>query len=203
MPSVPHNNTVSTELDAINTMLSVIGEAPVNSLMGALPADVAVARNTLQETSREVQLEGWHFNSEDDFPLTPQADGTITLPPGVFRVTLQEPDSRDVIIRGRKLYDRSGHTFKFQEEIRGIIYRLLTFEELPEAFRWYVTIRAARKFQDRAVGSGDLHSFSGMDEANARVLAEREDTETARPSMAKGQASTFISGWTVGQTLTR
>ena len=63
---------VSTELDAVNAMQSGIGEAPVNSLTaGQLPADVAVAVNTLREIIREVQLESWHFNTEDDYAHNP------------------------------------------------------------------------------------------------------------------------------------
>ena len=196
-------NTASTELDAINTMLSVIGEAPVNSLQGQLPTDVSMAQNTLEEVVREIQLEGWHFNSEDNYPLLVSEDGYIWLTPVIFRVTLADPDGRDVVVRGGKLYDRSAHSFIFDSDFEATIHQLLTYDEMPEAFRWYATVRAARKFQDRAVGSGELHGFTQEDEFQARMLAEREDTAVARPSMAKGKATTFISGWTVDQTLQR
>ena len=201
MPSV--HNTVSTELDAINTMLSVIGERPINSLADPLPADVAMAVTTLRETTREVQLKGWHFNSEQNFPLARNIKGEIPLPAAVFRVTLTDPDSKDVVQRGPRLYDRSNHTYIFTEDVEATIYALLAFDEMPEAFRWYVTVRSARKFQDRAVGSGDLHTFSGQDELDALVTAKQEDTETARPSTAKTEATTFISGWTPAMTLRR
>lgn len=197
------HNVASTALDAVNIMLSVIGEAPVNSLQGALPSDVAVALNLLQETNKEVQLEGWHCNSEPNYPLEPSADGCIHLSPSVFRITLEDPDSRDVVQRGTRLYDRINHTFIFTEAITATVHRLLAYEEMPESFRWLITIRAARKFQDRVVGSPEQHTFTREDEAAARILAVREDTLLARPSVAKGQATTFISGWTVGQTLRR
>ena len=54
----------TTELEAVNTMLSMIGEAPVNSLTGTLPLDATIAKNTLTEISREVQAAGWHYNTE-------------------------------------------------------------------------------------------------------------------------------------------
>lgn len=201
MPSV--RNAVSTELDAINTMLSAIGEAPINSLLGALPADVAVAVNTLQETSREVQLEGWHFNTEEDFPLLPGRDGRISLAPTIVRVWKEDPDGEDIVQRGQLLYDRKNHTYQFESEVRAFILSLLPFDAMPEAFRWYVTLRAARRFQDRTVGSGDQHTFTQQDEHHARVTAEREDTKLARPSMAKGEAVSFLDGWSVGGTLRR
>ena len=201
MPST--YNSVSTELDAINTMLATIGETPVNTLQGPLPVDVAIARNTLAETTREVQLEGWHFNSEEDFPLQVTGDGFIRLPPTVFRVTLSDPDSRDIVQRGSRLYDRAAHTFTFTEDINATVFRILAYEEMPEAFRWYVTVSAARKFQDRVVGSGELHGFNQVDESKARALAEREDMECSRPSLAKGRATSFISGWNVANVLAR
>lgn len=194
---------VSTELDAVNTMLSAIGEAPVNTLSGQLPADVAVAMNTLREAIREVQLDGWHFNTEDDYPLLPNQDAEIILPLGVVRVSLQDPDQRDVIVRGKRLYDRTNHTFKFSETIRATVSMILAFDELPEAFRWYSTVRAARKFQDRTVGADSLHMFHANDEAEARITAVREDMEIGRHSLVKGQAFTFLSGWRVGDTLRR
>ena len=195
---------VSTELDAINTMLSVIGEAPVNTLTGTLPADVALAYNTLEEVTREVQLTGWHFNTEENYPLLPKpGSGEIHLPANVVEVTLIDPDSRDIVQRGRKLYDRANHTYKFTETVEASILSVLPFDELPEVFRWYVTVRASRKFQDKAVGSSEQHGYTAEDERHARAGAVASDMQCARPSAAKGNAASFISGWTVGKVLER
>ena len=56
MPLHETVHLVSTELDAVNAMLSGLGEAPVNSPAGQLPADVAVTANTLKEILWEIQL---------------------------------------------------------------------------------------------------------------------------------------------------
>ena len=55
--------TPTTELQAVNTMLSTIGEAPVNSITGTTTVDVSVAKNILDETSMSVQSQGWNFNT--------------------------------------------------------------------------------------------------------------------------------------------
>ena len=55
--------TPTTELQAVNQMLSVIGEAPVNSITGTVTTDVSVAKNILDETSMSVQSMGWNFNT--------------------------------------------------------------------------------------------------------------------------------------------
>ena len=60
----------TTELESINIMLAAIGEAPVNSLTGTLPVDVKIAQETLTEVNKEVQSEGWAFNTEIDVTLT-------------------------------------------------------------------------------------------------------------------------------------
>ena len=54
----------TTELEAINIMLAAIGEAPINKLTDTLPVDARLAQSTLTEVSKEVQSEGWSFNTE-------------------------------------------------------------------------------------------------------------------------------------------
>jgi hypothetical protein len=56
--------TSMTELEAVNVLLTTIGEAPVNTLTGNQVTDVTVAKQVLLEISREIQSQGWHFNTE-------------------------------------------------------------------------------------------------------------------------------------------
>ena len=53
----------TTKLDAVNTMLSAIGEAPVNSLSSGL-IEAEIAETILDTVNTEVQSMGWHFNTE-------------------------------------------------------------------------------------------------------------------------------------------
>ena len=59
---------VSTELDAVNQILSSVGQAPVTTLDLQNP-EVAIVVNTIREISRQVQLEGWTFNTERNYKL--------------------------------------------------------------------------------------------------------------------------------------
>ena len=70
----------TTELEAINTMLSTIGESPVNTVEDTGNVDVVIARQILQTASREVQARGWHFNTEINYTITPDSDGYLVLP---------------------------------------------------------------------------------------------------------------------------
>ena len=46
--------TRTTELEAVNTILSTIGEAPLSTLTGSLPVDGTMAKSVLNEINREV-----------------------------------------------------------------------------------------------------------------------------------------------------
>ena len=63
---------LSTQLQAVNTMLGYIGEAPVNSISNTaeLPVSAANAVSILDETSKEVQSSGWHFNTEREITVS-------------------------------------------------------------------------------------------------------------------------------------
>ena len=60
----------TTQLEAVNIMLHVISEAPVNSLTGTLPLDASLAKSTLEEINREVQSAGWVFNERYKYILS-------------------------------------------------------------------------------------------------------------------------------------
>lgn len=164
-----------TELEAVNVMLSVIGEAPINTLTGAATVDVIQAKAILSQISREVQTAGWHFNSEKEYPLVPDINQEITLATNMVRVDADQYPELDVVQRGLRLYNRKDHTFKFEKTVKAEVVFLLSFEEIPQVARQFIVIRAARIFQDRMVGSDVLHSFTAADEQKA--LADLKDAE--------------------------
>ena len=72
--------TSMTELEAVNVLLTTIGETPVNTLTGNQVTDVTIAKQVLNEISREVQAQGWHFNTEDGVELMPNEFKKILVP---------------------------------------------------------------------------------------------------------------------------
>ena len=176
-------NASTTNLEAVNTMLHTISEAPVNSLTGTLPLDASLAKNTLSEINREVQSAGWKFNSRYDYTLSLDTDSKIPLAANIMRVDLDinkySPGTYDVIKQGDFLFNKVENTFIFDKALDANVVLYLNFTDLPENARRYITIRASRIFQDRTIGGSSLHKFSAVDEANALAILKQEEAQTA------------------------
>ena len=175
-----------SHLAAVNTMLSAIGETPTtqNTLdgVGGYSADVTMAKQILDEVNKEVQGQGWHFNTEYDVPLVPDGgDKHIVLGTNIARVDL-EPENQnglDVIVKWTsaeyRLYDKKKRTYEFGNTVKATVVYFYEFIGLPHAAQHYITIKAARVFQDRMVGSQLHHKYYATDEY--RALADLKDWE--------------------------
>lgn len=183
--------TPSTELDAVNVCLSVIGESPINTLVGSQNALAASAQGIIREISRRVQSEGWAFNREDNVELAPNTNGYIIVPLGTLRV---DADDVDVVQRGPRLYNRAEHTFVFTEPVRVSITYGFSFDDLPQAAKDYIAIRAARTMHARTLGSSTIASLTVQDEEAARVVLLQYEEETNDSSMLDGFSTFRPSG---------
>jgi len=181
----------TTELESINIMLAAIGEAPVNSLTGTLPVDVKLAQSTLNETNKEVQSEGWSFNTEIDVTLTRDASNNVNLSTDVLRVdpNIHQHTSIDAIQRGLKLYDRLNNKYEFTEDLICTVVYFRSFDEIPEPARRYVTIKAARIFVDRLVSDDGLRTYTQQDEVRARAILMETDLSNADHNLLRGDPS--------------
>jgi hypothetical protein len=170
--------TPTTKLEAVNIMLSTIGESPVNSLSSGL-VDAEMAETILNSINRAVQSEGWNFNREQNFKMGPTLDGEIVIPNNTLRAdaTLR-PDSKDLVQRGQKMYDKKNHTFKIDRDVQLDLVVQLEFEDLPEVARRYIAIKSSRIFQDRVVGSDTLHGFNQQDEAQCYFELKEFESDT-------------------------
>jgi len=171
--------TVTTKLEAINVMLTAIGESPVNTITSSTTTDVSIAIQILDNVSREVQSVGWHFNTDTNYLLAKNSSNQIVLPSNSLRVDNSNKDADlDLVERGRKLWDRENHTYTITKDIRVNITWFLEFTELPETARRYITIRAARIFQDRMLASETLHAFHQVDELSALSALKEHEGDT-------------------------
>ena len=170
--------TPTTTLAAVNSMLSTIGEAPVNSLQSGL-VDAETAETILNEVSRSVQAYGWNFNSEPDYSVPADTSGNVILPTEILRADLAQSETKyrsskeEYVQRGSKMYDKVKHSFNIGKTLKLDVVVLLDFEDCPEVARRYITVKAARIFQERVVGSDSLSGMNRSDEQEA-LFALRE-----------------------------
>ena len=192
------NLSPTSELEAVNQMLAIIGESPVNSLENSGVTDANVAHALLSYCSREAQIVGWHWNTEKNFPLTPNQEGNLMLPFNTLKVdTSGNSAGLDLVQRGNRLYDRVNHTFQFKNGVVTVeLVLCLPFDQMPEAARAYVTIRAARQFQERVMGSATTQSFNAQDEYRAMAVLRDAEAETADHNILTGN-------WSVARVLAR
>ena len=80
------------ELPAVNQILSSVGQAPVTTLDQTNP-DVAIAYDTLLQVSREVQSEGWTFNTELEYEDTTDSNKEYVIPNNMLQVDLSHSDN--------------------------------------------------------------------------------------------------------------
>lgn len=164
----------TTELEAVNAILASVGESPVTSLDGDF-VDAELAQNLLTQVSRQTQAHGWSFNTEEEYPLAPNGEGKIILPSNTLKVKVV--GSPEYVMRGSKLYNKAERTDVFTEAVEATIVFALPYEELPEALRQFLFMRAGRRFQDRLEGDQVLNRFYQADELAAWATFQNHEAE--------------------------
>lgn len=174
--------TPTTELEAINRMLAVIGESPVNSSQVSGNLDANDAQTLIRSVSRELQSKGWAWNREEDYKLVPDSNGYIPLPTNLLKLEIVEHNTggAEPVVRGSRLYDPVNHTYVFTQSVRARLTVGLNFDELPEPVRQYVYTLAGHLFQSEKVGSPTIGQFTADRVKQAKVALLTDETEAAQ-----------------------
>lgn len=155
---------MSRELEILNAMLAVNGEAPVSSVSSNDPSAIQ-ARNVLNRVSTKIQARGWWFNTER-FTLSPLAGtGEIVLPSNTLSVDPVNTYS-PLVQRGKRLYDRENNTYSIGTEVVVDIILKLDIDDLPSLVADYL--------MDKAVGEYYVDDDGDMDKARAVQQREAE-----------------------------
>ena len=180
--------TPTTELEAVNELLAVIGESPVSTLSNDGFVDAVIAKDVLRRVSREVQSRGWSFNTLDDYPLLPDGSGQINLPANTlgYDQSARYDWQYNTIQRGTRVFDKKSKSFHFNEGITGSLKLFIGFDELPEPARNYITIRASRQFQRRMMGSDTLEALTQEEETRALIELTTHDGDVNDYTMLSG-----------------
>ena len=172
----PPANPSIEQLAAVNELLQSIGQAPVSTLDTSNP-DVSIAWNTLVSTSRDVQAEGWTFNTEEHIQANRSAaadtENFILLAVNELQVELEDNLAnmhhfgvlRQTADGQRFLYDKEQHSDTWDYDPYVKKKYLFDWDVLPVPIQMYIVAKAAVQFSARVTG----------DTGQYRMLKDRED----------------------------
>ncbi len=177
-----------TELSAVNSILGAIGQSPVSTLgdystvtdsngntstiHSYANPEVSFIYNILNEVNKDVQNEGWHFNTEYHIATEPDANGHITIPNNALRYDINDgfkDRSQDVVVRNGRLYDLVNHTDVFTKTLYLDLVTLYQFNDLPNPFQRYITYRASVRAATQLVANPQLAQLLKEDEFKSRA----------------------------------
>ena len=176
--------STETELSSVNSILGAIGQSPVSRIYQRLePRDkdtqlvyvnpeIAFVHTLLMDVNTDVQTEGWIFNTEYNFEMLPKDDGEIGIPPNVIRLDKSEGQTYrdcDPVKRGKRLYDRYRHSYKFDRPVKLDFVFLLDYEDIPTVFQRLITLRASGRAATQLISNPQLAQMLATQEAQARA----------------------------------
>lgn len=149
--------TALTELDAVNDIISVIGESPVNTLENITNVDAMTALQILRQVSRSEQSRGWSFNTIKNYTLNPDMEsGRILWHDNYLYL---KGEGMKLVRNGDYIMDIASGTRDFENPVQCEVILLIPFEDLPEAMRTYIIALATFKFQSRFFGDAQLNEI--------------------------------------------
>ena len=172
-----------TKLDAVNLMLASIGQSPLNTISGSIPKEGTKAVLALDGALREVLTQGWSFNSDRNYTLSPSS-GKIIVPAGA--AWLDPTSGENFTMRwdtaataGLKVYDNANQSFSgFENDVKFDIIWFFEYEQVPQHVRQYVVNKAARKFQAGLMASQILYEFTREMETESYATFRRLELRT-------------------------
>ncbi len=168
-----------TELSAVNSILSSIGQSPITTLNFTNP-EISLIHNLLMECNKDVQNEGWHFNQEEHLEIPRDSNGEYIIPTDYLRMDIHDGQvdrNRDVVVRNGKLYDNVLHTSVFTKNFYFDITRLYAFVDVPPVIQRYIISCASVRAATQLVSNSDLVKLLNINKTEARAAATEYDCE--------------------------
>lgn len=190
--------------DAINKVLRVIGEQPIDnetSYTELLEAEEAYT--TINEITDEILSDGWVFNSETNRPYLPDYDGYIVIPENVLKI---DPTSTadNFIRKDGKLYNKDNKDYIFTDAVACDVVLSIPFDDIPPVFQAYITAKASSEVYLRLVGDLNVYQLltRNAQEAYLKCLLYEEeagdynifDDSSVSRALTRGSNPTGIRG---------
>lgn len=179
-----------TELEVVNSVLSVAGDSPVSSLADTY-GPVAIIREMINNVSRDIQSEQYWFNTEYAVELEPSVLTSKTILP--FNILRFEPEDTKYVARGLTVYDREGRTTIIEEIITADISLQLTFDELPQVVRKYIQTRCRIQYNNEYFGETAFKQDLAVELNVAKANLDKENIENEDINMFNSARATNIA----------
>jgi len=174
-----------TELSSVNSILGIIGQAPITTLDFTNP-EISFTYQQLGESSKDIQNEGWVFNTELHYPLERNSDKKIPIPKNMLRVDLSDGQVArfyNPVKRNGFLYDKVNHTYTWENDISADIVWYFEFEDMPSVFKRYATYKAGTRAATQMVGNPQLVQLLAAQELQARSACMEYECNQGNYSM--------------------
>lgn len=176
---------LSSELEVVNSVLSVTGDAPVQSLDDTYQP-VYIIRDMINTESRRLQTEGFWFNTERGVELTTnQVTGTINVP---FNILKFEPSDNRYVLRGSEVYDKTERTNLITGPITADLYLMMTFEQLPQSAREYLRTLCRIRYNNEYFGEQSIKGDLQVDFQRAKTELDKEHIDNEQINIFEAQA---------------
>ena len=163
-----------TELEVVNSVLSVAGDNPVQSLDDEYQP-VFIIKQMINDVSRDMQTKKYWFNTEYEVELeSNNITDKITLP---FNILHFEPQDTRYVARGLTVYDRQERTSTITDSITADICVMLEFNELPQPARKYIQAMCRKQYNDEYFGEDSLRATLERDVSLAKMELDRAHME--------------------------
>lgn len=170
----------TTKLEAINQLLSVIGERKINSLTN-LPIDAALADSILDEVAVQVQAGDMFFNTDPEVTLARDVNNEIPLSGNVIRINPHKqehyPDLPTMRTGQYKLYNKYTQDYTFSKDVVADVTYFIDWVDLPQPVRSYIIARSSRLLNDRTLDSQSLRQALVFNESLTRQEMLSWDSE--------------------------
>lgn len=161
---------------AVNSVLSSIGDAPVDNFEDSENVNVLMAVSELEDAIEEVQGGGFSFNLLESYTLTPDSNlNKIPWSPLYLRV--QSADGSQLFIqRDGYLYDVVAQTSTFTSSITATVILRLPLASMPLPAQTYIKYLAGERFAEKALG--DPNTVQAAQGKTAKAWNDLQHYET-------------------------
>jgi hypothetical protein len=176
---------IISELEAMNQILSVTGDAPVSSTSSTYE-QAQIAKRILNQVSQEEQAKGWWFNEVDDVSLSVDGSGYVNLPADTIRCDIDARYAGKIVQRGMRLFNKFENTYDFnlnewsyviENDMKVSLVNSLPWVELPQSFRQYVIAKAKLRYNAEYFGSQEAQNAILQDIAQYSLIVQSEDID--------------------------